>query len=99
MDEQRSSIDDFLDEIVSPETGVTRAEANRDFTEFTFTIDRAGASQEAMAALGWLDFSLAIITGMYQIFDGVAPDATRLRVEYVDAATGETYQVYDSREG
>lgn len=96
MDEQRSSLEQYLEELPGPESGITKAEANRDFTEFTITVDRANASQETLGALGFLSFGLALVTGIYQIFDGTSPDETQLRVEYVDAATGEVFDVYDS---
>lgn len=96
MDEQRSSLEQYLEEITGPESGITQAEANRDFTEFTITVDRANASQETLDNLAWLSFALTLFTGIYQIFDGNSPDETQLRVEYVDAASGEVFDVYDS---
>lgn len=98
MNEQRAELERFIDGLPGPDSGITRAEANRDFTEFIVTVDRAAAPQEALEMLGFLNFALLINVGVYQLFDGADPEDTSLRVEYVDAATGEVFDVFDSED-
>lgn len=93
MTERRAALARYLEELPGPELGIVRVEVNGDLTELRVFVDTAAASPEALEMLGFLDAALVLIVGLPRILEGVHPEELELRVDYVDASTGEALAV------
>lgn len=83
--ELRESIRDSVNGFIAdePET-YSSISFDRDLRNFTVTVNAENFNGEAP----WLEFSLAFQAGFYYIFAGTSEENPTLKINYVDAATG-----------
>lgn len=91
MEEMRVNVTQYVDELISDENfaSIQDIEYNKDFSEFTMTVDKAAFenSFDAFATLG-----LAMSGMFYQLYDGVKSDKLNVKLDLKDQATGEIFE-------
>lgn len=90
MDDMETSINESLKEMKSGTdfASVKDATANKDYTQFTLTVDQA-AYENSMD--GFAIFGMGMLGLYYQIFDGADAESAKVVVDVKDEATGEVF--------
>ncbi|MGN1402336.1 MAG: hypothetical protein ACI4XL_12640 [Bacillus sp. (in: firmicutes)] len=87
--EMATGIEETMDELETDEelSSIQKVEAKKDFTDFTFTINR----EEETGLEGFAMLGIAIQSLYYQLFSGVDEDDFKATFHLIDAETNEEY--------
>ena len=88
LDKMNASMDESIDQAIVDQAGVlTDVSYNKDVSEFTVTVDKAGF--ESSFGAGFIGMSLGLQGMFYQLFNGV--EGPKVTINFVDGATGEVF--------
>jgi hypothetical protein len=93
LGEQKDALDEAIEEEFAQNPGVyEEITYNDNLTEFEAVVDREAFEN----TFSFFAFSVVVTAGFYQLFDGTPEDQRGVIISYVDAATGEVFDTYDS---
>jgi len=95
LDDLRASVDESVQEVIDEEPNIYESVTySNDLKEFDVVVDREAYE----SSMSFLSLTLLFQGAFYQAFAGVPENERFVIIRTTDAATGEVFDTYDSRE-